>query len=103
MSYDIRQTNIIVNCPIFRTEEAMMGQDEMMGEGEMMDEDEAMMDESEAMMDEGEDTMAGEAPANLPATGGVKTGLPLGAIAAAIGLLLAGAGVALRYTLLQKR
>jgi len=111
MGYDIRQTDIVVNCPIIRTEEAMMAGDEaMMAEGDkdeammagdeaMMageDKDETMMAESDAMMGEGE-AMAAEAPAELPATGGVTdSGYLLAVVAMLGGLGLAGLGWTIR-------
>ncbi|HRV96797.1 MAG TPA: LPXTG cell wall anchor domain-containing protein, partial [Anaerolineae bacterium] len=59
--------------------------------------DDAMMTEDDAMMAEGDDAMmAEEAPAALPATGGVKSGLPLWSIVIAAGTVLAGLGVYLR-------
>ena len=99
--YDITPAGLAVNCPVIRTADAMMAE----GDGAMMAEDDAMMAESDdammteddAMMAEGDDAMmAEEAPAALPATGGVKSGLPLWSIVIAAGTVLAGLGVYLR-------
>lgn len=108
--FDITPSDLVVNCPVIRTDEAMAmaeGEGEAMmagdeaamaeGEGEaMMAEDEAAMAETEdgAMMAGDEAAMAGEeAPAALPATGGPASTLPLWIILVAGGVLLAGFGV----------
>lgn len=104
--YDITPAGLAVNCPVIRTAEAMMtegdaamaGDDAMMAEGDdaMMAEDDAMMAEGDKAMASDDATMAEQAPAALPATGGVKSGLPLWSIVIAAGTLLAGLGVYLR-------
>ncbi|MCB9078102.1 MAG: hypothetical protein H6631_10955 [Anaerolineaceae bacterium] len=103
--YDIKPAGLAVNCPVIRTDEAMMTE----GDDAMMAEDDAKMTDDKAMMDEGDKAMASddammadETPAALPATGGVKSGLPLWSIIIAAGTVLAGLGVYLRRRNVEK-
>ena len=101
MGYDITTTDVVVNCPVIRTDDAMMAGDEAMmaGEEAMMDDskDEAMMAGEEAMIDDSkDDAVMADAPAALPATGGEKSSLPLEIVWGLSGLLLFGAGLVLR-------
>jgi len=104
--YDITQAGLLVNCPILRTEEAMMAGESM----ESMEEsDEAMADESMESMEESDTAMADESmaaseetPEELPATGGVQPASPLWIAFIAGGAVLAGLGLVLLVALGRK-
>lgn len=106
MGYAVTTTDVVVNCPVVRTDEAMMDDshdDAMMAQDEtMMDDshDDAMMAGDEAMMDDSHnDAMMAEAPNTMPATGAEKSSMPLQTLLGIGGLLLVGGGLALRFKL----
>ncbi len=123
--YDIMPANLLVNCPVIRTEAAAMSAEEEAPADEVADEDAAMAeemagetteetmeetieettDEAPAMAEETAEeapTTTEETPADLPATGGPGSSFPLWLAVLAGGLLLLGIGFVLRSTVVNK-